>query len=314
MKLLFFGTGSVAVPVLQRLIDSPHNIVACVTQPDRAAGRGLASQPTPIAVLAARHQLSLAQPARVDAATVEMWRALQPDIGVVVDYGLKLPADVLRVPRHGVLGVHPSLLPKYRGAAPVQWALINGEEMTGVTIFRVVEALDSGDVLLQDMTAIRPDETAIELRDRLAAQGAESLMRGLELIERGPVQWHPQQGAVTLAPKLRKDDGQIDWAQPAVAIVNRIRGVQPWPGASTQWHGKRLKLLQARVAIGCATATPGTIVQATDEGFIVSAREGGVLVTSVQLEGGKAMPASAFTRGHALRVGDTFTSSEGMHA
>ena len=191
----------------------------------------------------------------------------------------------------------------------MQWAILRGEETTGTTVFRVTEAMDAGDILLQDMTAIRPDETAVELRDRLSRQGAELMLRSLDLLERGDAQWHPQDARLaTPAPKLTKTDGRLDWTQPAATIVNRIRGLQPWPGAFTQWRGKALKLWRAQPAIGCAVVTPGAVVQTTDKGFIVSTGDGGVLVTSVQWEGGREMAAAAFCRGHSLRAGEQLGS------
>lgn len=304
VKVLFFGTGSVAAPALEQLHQSRHTIVQCVTTPDRAQGRGLGIRPAPIKRAASALGVPVLQPPRLDDVLARRLEALRPEIGVVVDYGLKVPTPILHVPQRGTIGVHPSLLPKYRGASPIQWAILRGEELTGVTVFRVTEAMDSGEVLLQDMTAIAPEETAVELRDRLAQQGAALLVRALDLLERGEVQWHPQDDrAATPAPKLTKADGCIDWAQPAPAIVNRIRGVQPWPVAFTAWQGKTLRLWRGRSVIGCAVATPGTVVNVTSAGCVVSAGAGGVELTEVQLEGGRRMPAAAFCRGHALREG-----------
>ena len=305
MKLAFFGTGLVAAATFERLLRSRHTIAACVTAPDRAQGRGLDIQASAVKQQALAQQIACWQPLRLDAPFARQLAAVTPGASVVADYGLKIPGDVLRAPRLGTLGVHPSLLPKYRGAAPLQWAILRGEAMTGVTIFRLTETLDSGDILLQDMTAIRPDETAVELRDRLAAQGAELAVNALDLLERGDAQWHAQdERDVTFAPKLSKEDGRVDWSQSAETIGNRIRGLQPWPGAFTTWHGRALKLWRGAVAIGCATAAPGTVVGIAAEGFTVSAGAGGVQVTSVQLEGGRRMPAGDFCRGHSLRAGD----------
>ncbi len=304
MKVVIFATGRVAVPTVEQLCASRHTIVACVTQPARAQGRGLTLKPSPVTQAVQGRGVVCWQPERLDECVTQRVQATQPELGIAVDYGEKIPATMLRLPRHGMLGMHPSLLPKYRGAAPIQRAILNGDAVTGVTVFRMTEALDSGDVLLQDMTTIHPEETAVELRDRLAQQGAHLVVRAVDLLERGDVQWHPQEErAATLAPKLTKAEGRIDWAQPAQTIVNRIRGLQPWPGALTSWQGQLLKVQQGRVAIGCATATPGTIVQLTDAGLVISAGEGGVLVTMVQLAGGRPMAAAAFCRGHAVRVG-----------
>ena len=305
MKLAFFGTGLVAAATFERLLRSRHTMVACVTSPDRAQGRGLDVRASTVKQLALAQRIACLQPARLDAPFTRQLTAVAPDISVVADYGLKIPGDVLRIPRLGTLGVHPSLLPQFRGAAPIQWAILRGEAMTGVTIFRLTETLDSGDILLQDMTAIRADETAVELRDRLAAQGATLAARALDLLTRGDAQWHPQdERAASLAPKLTKADGRVDWAQPAATIVNRIRGLQPWPGAFTTWQGKTLKLWRGTAAIGCAVAAPGTVVNVRSDGLTVSSGEGGVIVTSVQLAGGRHMSAAEFCRGHSLRVND----------
>ena len=305
MKLIFFGTGLLAVPVLERLARSRHTVVGCVTQPDRPRGRGQKLRPSPVKATALVRRLPLLTPERLDDALVLELCKVAPDVGVVVDYGTLLPRAVLAVPPRGMLGVHPSLLPKYRGAAPVQRAILHGDEMTGVTIFRLTGQMDSGDVLLQDMTAIRADETAVELRDRLAAQGGELLVRALDLLERGQVQWHPQDhSAATQATKLTKADSRLDWTLPAPILVNRIRGLQPWPGAATQWGRKSLQLCRARLAVGCTTALPGTVLEITKEGWLIAANDGGIVVTAVRPEGGREMPAADFCRGHALRVGD----------
>jgi len=258
VKIVFFGTGLLAVPVLERLRASDHQIVGCVTSPDATGGRGLEHREPPVKQCAQAVGLSCQQPARLDAAWTRELTRSAPDVGIVVDYGHKIPSEVLAAPRLGMLGIHPSLLPKYRGPAPIQWAVLSGDEMTGVTVFRVTPAIDAGDILLQDMTAIRPDETAVTLRDRLAAQGAELTVRALELLARGGAQWHSQDDRqATLAPKLTKADGEMHWDHAARILVNRIRGLQPWPGSYTFWQRKLLKLGRAQVAIGCAVAPPG---------------------------------------------------------
>jgi len=307
MRIIFFGTAAFAVPSLEQVVAARHTIVMCVTQPDRPQGRGLGREPSPIKRAATRLDLPLAQPERLGASSVT---ATRPDVGVVAAYGQLIPADLLRMPAHGMVGVHPSLLPKYRGAAPVAWAILNGEAVTGVTIFRLSERLDAGEVMSRATVPIGPAEDADALTNRLARLGGEELVRALEAVDAGGVRFEAQdESAASLAPKLTKAQGRIAWEQPAEAIARLVRATIPWPGATTSYQGKPLRVWSASVEDAGAThpaAAPGTVIRVTEGTIAVATGQGTLLLGEVQPSGKRRMSVNAFLAGHPVRPGDAF--------
>jgi len=304
MRVIFFGTGAFAVPILEQLVVGGHQIVRCLTQPDRPQGRGLGRQPSPVKHAALRAGLAIAQPERLG---VDQLEGLSADVGVAVAYGQLIPREVLRLPRHGVLGVHPSLLPKYRGAAPVAWAILNGEPVTGVTIFRLTERLDAGEILSRRETAIMPGETAQMLTQRLALLGAQELAGAMTSLAEGQARCEPQDELqATLAPKLTKAQGEIAWGQPAVDIDRLVRATWPWPGASTTWKGTSLKICAASVGDPQDTpsATPGTVRQVTPSAIVVATGQGALMIHELQPAGKRRMSVREFLAGHRINVGD----------
>jgi methionyl-tRNA formyltransferase len=307
LSFAFFGTPAFALPVLdalQRAGRVPH---AVICQPDRPQGRGLSLQAPPVKAWALERGLPLFQPEKVkDPAFLQALGEIKPEIALVVAFGQLLPKVLLDLPRLGFINVHPSLLPRYRGAAPMQWTLINGDDRSGVTILKVTPRLDDGDMLLQRAVPIGPEETVEELHDRLAALGGELAVEAFGLIERGAPQATPQDATrVVWARALEKDDGRLDWNRPARVLHNLIRGVQPWPGASTVLHGKVLKVHRARIEPSPAPqAQPGKVVAAQGDDLLVAAGEGTLRLVEVQLEGKKRLDARAFLLGRQIKVGD----------
>src|SRR5579872_4077649 len=249
MRLVFLGTPAFAVLTLERMVEAGHEVIEVVTQPDRPRGRGQHPAPPPVKEAALRLGLPVFQPERVRRPeAVEHLRALASEAMVVVGYGQIIPQTVIDLAPLGIINVHASLLPKYRGAGPIQWALINGETRTGVTTMRIDAGLDTGDMLLKQETEIGPEETAVELGQRLAVMGADLLVKTLDGLQRGTITPVPQNSAeATHAPLLKKEDGVIDWNQPAAAIHNRVRGLQPWPGASTSFRDGILHIWRSRL-------------------------------------------------------------------
>ncbi len=305
MRLVFFGTSEFAVPSLEALSTSGQEIVLCVTQPDRPQGRGLKPQPSPIKTAAQRLGLLCEEPADLRAATTRLQR-LAPEVGVVVAYGRLIPHELLTLPRHGMLGLHPSLLPTYRGAAPIAWAIVNGESVTGVTTFRLNAQLDAGEIVFQDTIPITPRETAVTLSEGLAARGGKLLVKTLEALGQGRAIFRPQdEQAASYARKLSKEDGRINWTTPAVAIDRLVRGMVPWPGASTTWQGQPLKLCAISSHDGdVASARPGEIMRIDPTGIVVATGTGQVIIHELQLAGGRRMSAQEFLAGHPMRIGD----------
>lgn len=304
MRILFFGTAQFAVASLDALAAHGHTIALCITQPDRPRGRGLRVDHSPVKQAALRLSIPLVQPERLSADVV---RGVPADVGVVAAYGQLIRSDVLSLPAHGVLGVHPSLLPKYRGAAPVPWALLNGETVTGMTIFRLNERLDAGETLLQERVAIESHEGADALLERLAQIGAACVLKTLARIEQGAITAIPQDEAqATLAPKLMRRQGRIDWREPAEKIERIVRATIGWPGATTRWQGQELKIWSAASDAQKAGAPGGTVV-AVDGGVLrVAAGEGIVQITEVQAAGKRRMHVKEFMAGHHIEVGDRF--------
>ena len=306
MRIVFLGSGAFAVPSLLALVAAGHDVAAVVTQPDREKGRGRRLQPPPVKPAAEALGLRVLQPPRIKAPdALDALRALRPDLQVVVAYGQILPRAVIDVAPRGTVNVHSSLLPKYRGAAPIHWAIVNGETETGVTTMLIDEGLDTGPTLLARKTPIGDDETTPELEARLAALGGEVLVETIAGLERGSLAPVPQDhAAATQAPILKKEDGRIDWTWPAETIARRVRGLQPWPGTATTFAGRDLKVLRARPAEAAAGA-PGTIAIVDGDGFVVACGEGSALrLLEVQPESKRAMAAAAFAAGARLAAGD----------
>jgi methionyl-tRNA formyltransferase len=300
MRVVFLGTPSFAVPTLESLVAARHDVVCVVTQPDRPRGRGHQLAASPVKEAAARLGLPVYQPERVRRPeAVAALAALAPDAMVVVGYGQIVPQTVIDIPPHGIINVHASLLPKYRGAGPVQWAIANGETRTGVTTMRIDAGLDTGDMLLKAETDIGPEETATELGARLAAMGAALLVETLERI--ASIMPEKQDAAqATYAPLLKKEDGLIDWRQPAPAIHNRVRGFQPWPGAYTRFRGQQLHIWKSRVAAG-ANGAAGRLLPNPPRAVC---GEQALELIEVQLEGRKRISAEAFANGQRICDGD----------
>jgi methionyl-tRNA formyltransferase len=305
MRLVFLGTPAFAVPTLEGLA-TRHDIVSVVTQPDRPKGRGQEMSPSLVKQTALRLGLPVYQPERIRRPEAQAHLAsLAPEIMVVVGYGQIIPQSVIDIAPRGIVNVHASLLPKYRGAAPIQWAIFNGETRTGVTTMQIDAGLDTGAILLTRDTPIGPEETAIELSERLAVMGAELLVETLDGLAQGAITPRPQDdGQASFAPILKKEDGALSWAATASAIHNRVRGLLPWPGAFTQFRGYLLHVWRARVGGEGTSLAPGQVLPGA--GFRVACGAGSVLqLVEVQMEGRKRMSADAFANGQRLRENET---------
>ena len=305
MRIVFLGSGAFAIPSLQALVAAGHEVAAVVTQPDREKGRGRALSPPPVKPVAEALGLPVLQPARIRLPEAQdSLRALAPELQVVVAYGQILPRSVIDTAPRGTINVHSSLLPRYRGAAPIHWAIVNGEPETGVTTMMIDEGLDTGPILLKRATPIGAEETTPELEARLAAIGGTLLVETIDGLARGTVTPVPQDhAAATHAPILRKEDGRIDWSAPAEVIARRVRGLAPWPGTTTTWAGGDLKILRARPEASGASAEPGTIL-ANDDGLLVACGAGTALrILEVQPASRRPMPAPAFAAGARIVPG-----------
>ncbi len=307
MRIVFFGSGQFACPILAALLESaPHEVVGVVTRPARPAGRGRRPTPCPVSAMLGPRNVPMRTPERVNApeevAAIAEWR---PDLFVVADYGALLKPALLAVPRLGATNVHPSLLPKYRGAAPIAWAIANGETETGVTIQFMSERTDAGDIILAEREPITPEDTAATLEPRLAALGAQLMRRVLAYFERPPVPRTPQdEAAATYAPRLSKEDGRLDWARPAEELRNRVRGFYPWPRAFTWLPGsppRRLQVLAAAVEAGAGE--PGVVLEVGGTGLLVATGNGALRLLRVQPEGRGEMSGGEFARGCRMSAG-----------
>jgi methionyl-tRNA formyltransferase len=301
MRLAFLGTPAFAVPTLERILAAGHTLLAVVTQPDRPRGRGQNPAASPVKEAALRLGFPVYQPERVRRPeAVEYLRALGVDGMVVVGYGQIIPQSVIDLAPLGIINVHASLLPKYRGAGPIQWAIVNGETRTGVTTMRIDAGLDTGDILLAAETEIAPEETAVELGRRLSRMGADLLVETLAGLERGAIVPRKQDPAqATYAPLLKKEEGLIDWRQAASAIHNRVRGLQPWPGAYTAFREQTLHIWASRVAgVAGVAGRPGTFQSLKP--LTVECGAGALELVEVQLEGRKRMSAADFANGQRL--------------
>ncbi len=305
LRVIFLGTPQFALPSLEA-VATAGTLVAVVTQPNRPSGRGRILTPTPVASAAHALAVRLMQPERLrDPAVVADLAALRPDLLVTVAYGRLIPRAVLALPSLGGINLHPSLLPAYRGASPIQRAIADGARTTGVTVMYLADELDAGDIILQREVTIGPEETAGELEARLAQDGAALLVEAVRLIARGQAPRRAQDhGKATYAGKISKADGEMKWERPARELVNLVRAMNPWPCAYTTWRKGVLRVWRAQAGDG--RGLPGQVLAANDDGITVAAGDGAVIQTEVQPEGGRRMSAGDFLRGHRLRFGERF--------
>ena len=309
LRVAYFGTPEFAVPTLRRLLDSRHRVIAVVSQPDRPRGRGHQLTPTPTKTIALEHGIELLQPERIrDEQFLERLAALSPDLGVVAAYGKLLPEALLRIPPLGLINVHASLLPRWRGAAPVHRAVIAGDEVTGVTIMRVVKALDAGAMFAAESRPIGSDETSPQVESDLAVMGARLLVDVVDLIASGRATETPQdETKVTLAPKIAKGEGAIDWHRPARALHNLIRGLQPWPLVSAHLEGERILLHASQPTEEIVDAAPGVITRADGDTLAVAAGDRHPLrLLLIQREGRRAISTREFLAGRRIVPGMRF--------
>lgn len=303
MKILFMGTPEFAVPSLNALLGAGHTVCGVFTQPDKPKNRGMKLLPSPVKVCALSHEIPVFQPAKMrDGEALGYLRELDPELIVVAAYGKILPSEILDYPARGCINVHSSLLPKYRGAAPINWAILNGETVTGVTIMHMAPALDAGDIISQASTPIGADETAPMLTARLAELGAELLVSAVEAIGAGTAVRTPQDEAgSTYAPMLSRELSPMDWNKPARTLHDQVRGLLPWPAAVAEFGGIRCKVFSTDLPLQTTDAAPGTILEAGKRGIDIACGGGTVLhIDELQADGGKRMKAADYLRGHPL--------------
>jgi methionyl-tRNA formyltransferase len=306
MKIVFFGSDDFAAVHLNELIQSDHQVVAAVTQPDRPKGRGLQIVPSPIKDIAVKAGLPVFQPTDLKIPSfIDALKAFNPDLFVVIAYGRILPAELLQVPYVCAMNVHGSWLPKYRGAAPINWAIINGDEETGVSIIKMNPQMDAGDIFAQAKIKIEKNDTAATLRAKMAEAGKNVLLKTIDSLEKNTYTLTVQdRQAVTLAPKLTKELGKMDWQQPAAALHNLVRGLVPWPSAYTYYQGKLLKILAADdVNADTKGKRPGEVIEIKKDSLIIATGEGGLALKQVQPESAKVMDIKSFVAGHKITVG-----------
>lgn len=308
MRIVFMGTPDFAVSALVSLKEAGHEILACVTQPDKPKGRGKAVLMTPVKEKALEYQIPVYQPARVrDESFQEILRELNPDVIVVAAFGQIIPRSILELPPYGCINIHASLLPKYRGAAPIQWALIDGEKETGITTMQMDEGLDTGDMLEKAVVPISPEETGGSLHDKLGEAGGRLIVSTLEKLEKHALHPVPQTDEGTCyAKKITKDLGNIDWSADADSIERLIRALNPWPSAYTSIEGKTVKIWKAQVLTEEWEGAYGQIVMADKSRLYVKTGKGTLFVEELQLEGKKRMDTASFLRGFQLRQGSLF--------
>ena len=312
MRIVFMGTPEFAVPSLEALLKSDDRVVGIVTQPDRPKGRGQRLAPSPVKVIALREQIPLLQPLKMKdphfLAALSGWK---PDVIAVAAFGRILPPAILLLPPRGCINVHGSLLPKYRGAGPIQWAIINGETETGITTMLMDEGMDTGAMLLQATIAIRADDTAGSLSPRLADVGGRLLIETLAQLKAGTLTPRPQDHRqATLAPLLKKEDGLINWTTPATSIANRIRGLTPWPGAYTFLQQDRWTISRATAINETTTLAPGQITALTKDAIHVATGSGVLAIHELQPANSRRMPAAQYLAGHSLQTGLQLSQSE----
>ncbi|NLP46622.1 MAG: methionyl-tRNA formyltransferase [Epulopiscium sp.] len=306
MNVIFMGTPEFAVPCLQMLLDSHHKVTAVFTQPDRPKGRGRQLTPPPVKILAQQHQIPIFQPVKIkDSDIVKQLQNLKPDVIVVVAYGQILSKEILEIPSYGCINVHASLLPKYRGAAPIQWAIINGETSTGITTMYMDIGLDTGDIIFQKSIPITSDDTAGSLHDKLANVGAEVLHNTLLQVEAGTApRTKQQEEEATYASILKKSTGLINWNQSALQIQNFIRGLSPWPSAYTYYKNNMMKIWDVKITnkINENKNVPGQIINITEQEVEVQTGNGTLILKEVQLQGKRRMTIQEFLRGNTIEI------------
>ena len=307
-RIVFFGTPFFAVPSLKGLIEGPDKVIAVVTQPDKEKGRGRKILPSPVKEAALQQGFSLLQPEKVKEKTFQQrLKELLPDLFVVVAYGQILPKSILEIPKYGAVNVHASLLPKYRGAAPIPWAILMGEKMTGVTTMMMDEGMDTGDILLQKTIPIGEDDTSETLHEKLASLGAQLLLETVEKMKAGDLIPTPQDPSKTsYAPSLKKENGRIDWSRDAQEIDRQVRAFNPWPGAFTLWEERLLKICRGKVREGTSKGRPGVVVWTGTDFIEVDTGKGSFLITELQMEGKRRMEVRDFLSGHSIPVGTVF--------
>ena len=308
MRIVFMGPPDFAVPTLTALIEGGHEVVAVVTQPDKPKGRGKEVQFSPVKETALAHGIPVFQPRRVrDPECVEELGKYRADVMVVIAFGQILPKEILEMTPYGCINVHASLLPKYRGAAPIQWAVIDGEPVSGVTTMQMDEGLDTGDMLLKTEVALDEKETGGSLHDKLASAGAKLCVRTLKELEAGRLVPEKQgESPTAYARMLDKKLGAIDWTRSACSIERLVRGLNPWPSAYTDWNGKTMKIWEADVTEAESGQTPGTVVAVQKNSFSVQTGKGQLVVKALQIPGKKRMDTGAFLRGYTLEEGTQF--------
>lgn len=326
MRIVFMGTPDFSVPALKALVEVGHQVIAVVTQPDKPKGRGKEVQMTPVKIQAMEYGIPVYQPAKVrEASFVEVLKGLEADVYVVIAFGQILPKAVLELPKYGCINIHASLLPKYRGAAPIQWCVIDGERETGITTMMMDVGLDTGDMLEKTVIPIEEKETGGSLHDKLSLAGGALILSTLKKLEEGTLVRTPQTDEGTCYAKmLTKSLGDIDWNQSAVSIERLIRGLNPWPSAYTLWNGKTIKIWSADVTTSREAAaflsesgvpsetgiTPGTVVCSDKHSLVVCTGDGLLSVRELQMEGKKRMDTPAFLRGYPIPEGDVFVKKE----
>lgn len=306
MRILFMGTPDFAVPSLEALVNAGHEICGVFTQPDKPKNRGMKLQAPPVKEFALAHNIPVFQPETVkDGSALAIIEQLQPELIAVAAYGRILPVEILDYPAYGCINVHSSLLPKYRGSAPIHWAILNGDTQSGVTIMHMAKAMDAGDIIDQAVTPIDPDETVETLHDRLAQMGAELLVDVVERIKNGTAERTPQdESRVTFAPMLSRELSPLDWSRPAKQLHDQVRGLVPWPATTTDIIGAQpVKVFETELTGQTAAAAPGTILAAGKNGIDVACGDGYVLrIKQLQAQGGKRMAAADYLRGHPIEL------------
>lgn len=310
MRIIFMGTPDFSVGTLEALVEAGHDVCLAVTQPDKPKGRGKEMRPTPVKAAALRHGIPVYQPEKIrNPECVDELKKYHADICVVIAFGQILPKSILELTPYGCVNVHASLLPKYRGAAPVQWAILEGEKVTGVTTMQMDEGLDTGDMIQKAEVPVAEDETGESLHDKLAAAGARLCVETLKALENHTAVFEKQGDSPTAyARMLDKEMGNIDWSRPAVNIERLVRGLNSWPSAYTHWQGKTMKIWRARAeGEGCGESVPGTVIKVEKERFTVQTGNGVLHVYELQIPGKKRMESGAFLRGYALEEGTVLT-------
>lgn len=309
MRVIFMGTPDFATGTLEEIVLAGHEVVGVVTQPDKPKGRGKNLMPTPVKEVAVKYNLPVYQPKKVrEPEVVELLRGLKPDVIVVAAFGQIISKEILEMPKYGCINVHASLLPAYRGAAPIQWAVINGDKESGVTIMQMDEGIDTGDMIEKVVVPIAEDETGGSLFDKLSQAGAKLCVKVLQDLEDGKAvrEKQPEESTTPYARMIDKKMGAIDWEKPAKEIEQLIRGLNPWPSAYTRLQGKTLKIWKAEVLLEHSQEAPGQITEVTKDSIVVQTGQGRLKILELQLEGKKRMDAASFLRGYALKEGESF--------